>query len=266
MLFSVSLHGGVAFYDWAANSAESSLAIAPVVVSFVPTTDVASPAVPERPQLEPDLAPATTKSRVKEVEPPAFVPKVASSTPKSAHAKALPKKVVTPVVTEEPQVMTSSTETVCMAPQEIDSYLESETADSRIDASPVEAVMVANTPSAVVSQTGTQEAEEGFLENIPGEFAQDLVEAIPNYRSNPLPEYPYLARQKHWQGVVWLLVDVSAEGLVEDLRVEQSCGHRILDRAASRTVRRWQFYPAKSSGLPVESQVRIPVRFRLEGS
>jgi len=89
---------------------------------------------------------------------------------------------------------------------------------------------------------------------------------MPNYRNNPLPEYPYIARQRHWEGVVWLLVDVSAKGLVDDVDVEQSCGHRVLDRAASRTVRRWEFTPATRAGMPVESQVRIPVRFSLEDS
>ena len=95
-------------------------------------------------------------------------------------------------------------------------------------------------------------------------FANSLVEAIPHYRSNPLPEYPRLARKKHWEGVVWLLVDVSADGSVEDLEVEKACGHKVLDRAAERTVKRWQFSPATRGGLPVSSQVRIPVRFRLE--
>lgn len=94
----------------------------------------------------------------------------------------------------------------------------------------------------------------------------DLAEAVPNYRSNPLPEYPYLARQRRWQGTVWLLVDVSADGLVNGLRIEQSCGHSVLDRAASRTVQRWRFTPARRGGVPVASRVRIPVRFHLEDS
>ncbi len=93
-----------------------------------------------------------------------------------------------------------------------------------------------------------------------------LVEAMPDYLNNPLPEYPYIARQRHWQGVVWLLVDVSASGLVEDVDVERSCGHQVLDRAASRTVKRWEFTPATRAGLPVESRVRIPVRFSLKDS
>ena len=89
---------------------------------------------------------------------------------------------------------------------------------------------------------------------------------MPDYRNNPLPEYPFIARQKHWQGVVWLLVDVSAKGLVDAVDLEQSCGYRALDRAASRAVQRWEFTPAKRGGLPIASQVRIPVRFSLEGS
>jgi len=103
-------------------------------------------------------------------------------------------------------------------------------------------------------------------QNTSGQPGGALTEAMPNYRNNPLPEYPYIARQRHWEGVVWLLVDVSAKGLVDDVDVEQSCGHRVLDRAASRTVRRWEFTPATRAGMPVESQVRIPVRFSLEDS
>jgi protein TonB len=93
-----------------------------------------------------------------------------------------------------------------------------------------------------------------------------LIEAMPNYRNNPLPEYPYIARQRHWQGVVWLLVDVSSKGLVVDVDLESSSGYRVLDRAARRAVKRWQFTPATRAGLPVDSQVRIPVRFSLEDS
>ena len=94
----------------------------------------------------------------------------------------------------------------------------------------------------------------------------ELTEAMPNYRSNPLPEYPYIARQRRWQGVVWLLVDVSAKGLVDDVALVQSCGYRVLDRAAIKAVKSWEFSPATRAGLPVESQVRIPVRFSLEDS
>jgi protein TonB len=109
----------------------------------------------------------------------------------------------------------------------------------------------------------SQGDERGLPDNA-ASASQALTEATPDYSSNPLPKYPRLARQKHWEGVVWLMVDVSAAGLVDDLRIEQSCGHRVLDRAAHRAVSRWRFSPAKRDGLPVSSQVRIPVRFLLE--
>ena len=112
-------------------------------------------------------------------------------------------------------------------------------------------------------QAAERKTEAGQADAPPGEA---LIEAMPDYRNNPLPEYPLIARQRHWQGVVWLLVDVSAKGLVDDVALERSCGFRVLDKAASRAVQRWEFTPAKRAGLPVASQVRVPVRFSLEGS
>jgi len=141
----------------------------------------------------------------------------------------------------------------------------------------------AGSPAAPDRPLGLPAAPESAVAEVPAELpgpagavasaagpgpaaAQPATDAVPDYRSNPLPDYPYLARQKRWQGVVWLLVDVTAEGLVADLRIERSCGHGVLDRAARRTVQRWRFSPAKRGGVPTASQVRIPVRFQLEDS
>lgn len=92
----------------------------------------------------------------------------------------------------------------------------------------------------------------------------DLRDATPRYQSNPLPEYPYLARQRHWEGEVWLLVTVSAHGRVEDLEVATSSGYGALDKAALNSVRRWRFSPAEKAGIPVASRVKVPVRFQLQ--
>ncbi len=262
MLFSFSMHGGVAYYEWATNSAESGLAASPVVVSFLPATEVSSPAVPERAQLQPALPSTTMKPRVKKVTPLDSAPKVASSSAQGALAKDLPKKTMPLVVTEEPQATSSSADMVCMTPQDV---VFDDLSEMFPDRQPQAATAAVANAQDVLPDGTPQTFEKGFRDSEAlSAYRSTLIEAIPDYRSNPLPEYPHLARQKHWEGVVWLLVDVSAEGLVDDLRVEQSCGHRVLDRAASRTVRRWQFSPAKRAGLPVSSQARIPVRFRLE--
>lgn len=101
-----------------------------------------------------------------------------------------------------------------------------------------------------------------FSQRLP--HKESLTAAIPKKTGNPLPEYPLIAREKNWQGVVWLLVDVSDRGEVVNLVVEKSCGYRALDRSALQAVRQWQFTPAHNIGVPVKSQVRIPVRFQLE--
>jgi protein TonB len=132
-----------------------------------------------------------------------------------------------------------------------------------------EPVVVRQIVAPVTAPVASRPAAERPVEDLgapPAAGEEKIEEARPDYLRNPLPEYPYLARQRHWEGVVWLLVDVSASGDVDALRIEKSCGHRVLDRAAKRSVRHWQFHPARRAGLPVASQVRIPVRFSLEDS
>lgn len=265
MILSASLHGGAVFYDWMSNPAESRLAHAPVVVSFLPETDVASTVISEMPKPAPDLTSAVAKPRTEEVEQPVAKPKPVTAPPKEIVKKVLPKKPLAPVVTEGPAAIAQPTDMVCMTPQDA---VSEELAELFPESS---AVLVTDGKDVLqdestnrAEQKDPQAAEDSSFDSTSVAAYQSLVEAVPNYRSNPLPEYPYLARQKHWEGVVWLLVDVATDGSVDDLRVEKSCGHRILDRTARRTVSRWQFSPATRAGLAVTSQVRIPIRFRLD--
>ncbi|MDT8334426.1 MAG: energy transducer TonB, partial [Desulfurivibrionaceae bacterium] len=86
-------------------------------------------------------------------------------------------------------------------------------------------------------------------EEVAGAPAQAPIRlARPLYRKNPPPEYPSLARRRHLQGTVVLEVSVSAEGAVEELRVEESSGHKVLDRAALRAVGDWLFEPGRRGG------------------
>lgn len=87
--------------------------------------------------------------------------------------------------------------------------------------------------------------------------------SAPNYGINPLPKYPLLAREKGYEGTVYLRVLVRADGRVERLTVDRSSGYEILDRAAVDSVKEWAFFPAKKSGKSVESWVLLPVKFAL---
>ncbi len=258
LLLSTGMHGGLVFYDWMDGADESGLSPAPLVVSLLPFAEP-SPPVPAQ-SVQPAIAPqpALPPPQPPKNKPPRVKPKIAkplpATVPATIPAKQISQKKALPEVAQaewpdEP----STAQMVCMAPQDV--------ASTSLSVMPQAAAGSPSLERAVLPETGP-----GTISDSGVAGARELTEAIPNYSSNPLPEYPFLARQRHWQGVVWLRVDVSMEGMVEDLRVEQSCGHTILDRAASRTVRQWRFTPARRAGQPTASQVRIPVRFQLEDS
>ena len=75
--------------------------------------------------------------------------------------------------------------------------------------------------------------------------------------------YPADALRYGWEGEVWLVVDVTRNGEVSRVKVDRSSGYPILDRAAARTVRKWQFEPARVGSEPVDGSVRVPVRFKI---
>lgn len=260
LLLSAGVHGGLVFYDWVTTPAKSSLVHAPVAVSFLPAVDARPSSLTPEPEV------SETKARAPEAEQPVPVSPPVPLVPEKTATKVLPAKPSVVAATEELKLVEPPVDAdeACKTPQEVvnDEPAELFTESQSGAGHDVKEVPQEGTPGS------TQKATEFTAENnvLGSDSVQALVEAVPQYRSNPLPKYPYLARQRHWEGVVWLLIDISAEGLVDDLRVEQSCGHRILDRSAARTVRRWQFSPAKRAGLPVSSQVRLPIRFRLEDS
>jgi len=84
------------------------------------------------------------------------------------------------------------------------------------------------------------------------------------YGTNPLPPYPMVARRLGKEGVVLLEVLVAADGHAAEVRVLRSSGFAPLDDSAVSTVReRWRFLPARRGGVPVDSRVTVPIRFRL---
>jgi TonB family protein len=75
------------------------------------------------------------------------------------------------------------------------------------------------------------------------------------------PVYPLLARQGHVQGVVVLDVDISREGVVENVR--PISGHPILIPAAIEAVKQWRYKPYLLNGDPAAVNTEIVVDFTL---
>lgn len=59
--------------------------------------------------------------------------------------------------------------------------------------------------------------------------------------TNQPPQYPALARRRHWEGTVVLGIDCDADGVVQLVSVLRSSGHQVLDDAAVAAVRQWRF-------------------------
>ena len=58
---------------------------------------------------------------------------------------------------------------------------------------------------------------------------------------------------------------VGVDGRVVDASVDQSSGFPRLDEAAQQhVIKYYRFKPAMSAGTPVETQVRVPISFKLE--
>jgi protein TonB len=91
-----------------------------------------------------------------------------------------------------------------------------------------------------------------------------IREAVPVYRSNPLPKYPAVARRRGYEGTVVVEVLVSKDGGVQDFRLFQSSGYAVLDRAATIAIKNWLFEPARAGDEKIEMWVKVPVRFQLK--
>ncbi len=98
----------------------------------------------------------------------------------------------------------------------------------------------------------------------PPQVTYTLQEAKPLYKKNPPPDYPKLARRRGYEGTVILEVLVDEDGRVKDMRLFRSSKHRMLDRAAMASVKKWLFKPGMRGRETVEMWVKIPIRFQLK--
>jgi protein TonB len=84
------------------------------------------------------------------------------------------------------------------------------------------------------------------------------------YLNNPPPNYPASAARQGWQGTVLLRVRVLSTGRVDNVEVQKSSGHKLLDEEAMATVRSWQFTPSKRGETPIDGWATVPIEFKLD--
>jgi protein TonB len=170
-----------------------------------------------------------------------------------------PKKVKKPKQTQKPKPRKKPTPVVIakkpqpeMAPEQVSQPLNEPLAN--YEASPPE-------PAEEPIQVAALPSEADMTPEPP---PSGIREAIPLYRENPPPRYPRIARRKGYEGTVVLEVLVNAEGKVADCRIIRSCGHSVLDKAATKSIRNWLFEPGMRGEKKVEMWVKVPIKFQLK--
>jgi periplasmic protein TonB len=92
--------------------------------------------------------------------------------------------------------------------------------------------------------------------------AGKLGVTVPQAIYSPEPSFSDEARKAKQQGAVVLLLVVGQDGHTYNIRVGQTLGMG-LDEKAIEAVSRWRFRPATLNGQPVATQIAVEVDFRL---
>lgn len=173
-------------------------------------------------------------------------PEVTKPTPPTPKPK--PKKIEKAKPKPKPK---EKSEVKKPAPKQEDKATEAESSQSSAPIKePVNKQAVAgnNANSASkTSQSGKVTAARGYV----------------GYLSNPKPNYPGIARSRHWEGLVLLRVYVTPDGRCGSLNLARSSGHDVLDESAMTAVRNWKFIPGKRGDTPIASWATVPIQFTL---
>ena len=83
--------------------------------------------------------------------------------------------------------------------------------------------------------------------------------------SGSMPKYPQSARNAEWEGVVWLEIQIEANGRVSQAQLIKPSGCTECDREAVDTVMLdWRFLPAYAHGEAQSSREQITIVYKLE--
>jgi protein TonB len=207
---------------------------------------------------------STENERV-EVEVPAFIapaqPVVEQPTP------AMPPQPQLLAVARTAPAVHELLERELPRPEEIAVQVDGAASAVRLRANPIEAplepaprsldaprrtALKADTVSAAASMALEQTTLGANVDELPRKLA-----------INPSPVYPLDALLAGIEGRVVLRVLVSSQGGVLKIEMNRSSGSPSLDASAVAAVERWRFSPARRSGLPVEHEVLVPIRFTI---
>ncbi|BDU50972.1 energy transducer TonB [Haliovirga abyssi] len=76
------------------------------------------------------------------------------------------------------------------------------------------------------------------------------------------PKYPLVAEKNGWEGKVTLILNVSAEGRVKEIRIKKKSSYTILDKSAVDAGKNWRLI-IQDKGVKLSGSVIVTINFRL---
>jgi len=127
---------------------------------------------------------------------------------------------------------------------------------------PIAKVAAVAAPTAVAAKPVTPKAAPSSSAKT-AEPTTQLPSADAAGLNNKAPIYPVISRKRKEHGTVWLLLLVSKDGAVTELKLQKSSGFQRLDQAALQAVKHWKFQPARKQGQPIDYWYELPLKFSL---
>jgi periplasmic protein TonB len=101
-----------------------------------------------------------------------------------------------------------------------------------------------------------------ITENSTNGATTEILDA--SYRKQTPPVYPRRALELGQQGNVILHALIKPDGFPSELKIKDSSGYSLLDKAALAAVRKWEFEPTHKDGTNIASWVRVPIEFVIQ--
>jgi protein TonB len=191
-----------------------------------PIESLPEPVVEPPPRIE-EPKPKPKPKVIRKKEPPKVeMPKIEPAEPDAAPAESDPLPVLPPVIATPPQP---------------------EVAESPVFKVPEPAIEPP--PKIAEPSPAPEEIQSGY--------EKEISRSVDRYK-----RYPAIARQRYWEGLVRIVIDINADGKVGNISVTQSSGHEVLDRSALAAVKSAQPFPPAPKAL-WGSRINLPISFVL---
>lgn len=95
-------------------------------------------------------------------------------------------------------------------------------------------------------------------------MADDSTGLHPTLVGRVAPYYPPEAIHLRHEGTTLVHISVDAQGVLHDVTVLKSSGYPELDQAALTAVNQWKYQPAVDHGMAVDSEMQVPVTFKIK--